>query len=67
MLATIYLFVHCRYNKIMCHEKVSVTTLLMPLILTLAYLGHAEKSPLFHKLNQECQIIVEKQVQKTGR
>ena len=50
----------------MCHEKVSVTTLLIPLLLTLAYLGHAEKSPL-HKLNQECQIIVEKQVQKTGR
>ena len=51
----------------MCHAKVSVTTLLIPLLLTLAYLGHAEKSPLFHKLNQECQIIVEKQVQKTGR
>ena len=51
----------------MCHAKVSVTTLLIPLLLTLTYLGHAEKSPLLHKLNQECQIIVEKQVQKTGR
>ena len=51
----------------MSQEKVIVTTSLIPLILTLMCLGHTEKSPSLNKLHKECEIIVEKPVQKTGR
>ena len=51
-------------TKNMCHEKVLVTSILIQLVLTLVCLGHTEKNS---SLNKECQIIIEKPVQKTGR